>query len=84
MANYFTTQAEKSLLEDFIRDEGHKFGSSIETLYAAVSDVNYNLDWSENRLGTLFTYLHKRNNANLVLGSLILICISSFVNLFFV
>ncbi|XP_054725813.1 aminopeptidase N [Anastrepha obliqua] len=77
IANYFTTQEQKKLLDNFIVKKGSLFGSSISKLHDAVSTVEMNLKWAQERLPKLLSYLESRNAVAInSLTTVLLICLS--------
>lgn len=65
IAARFTTPAQLEKLKAFNNKHTGKFGSSISTLNSAVETVNFNLDWSDKKLGSIRTFLkeHGKNSA---------------------
>ncbi|XP_034485022.1 membrane alanyl aminopeptidase-like [Drosophila innubila] len=63
MADYFTTREQEKLFSDFIDKDSKLFGDSAVTLKTALSTVNKNVQWAEQRLGKLVNFLISRNGA---------------------
>ncbi|KAL7727956.1 hypothetical protein ACLKA6_019515 [Drosophila palustris] len=83
MADYFTTREQETLFSDFINKNYQLFGDSAETLWTALRTVNNNVQWAEQRLGKLVSFLESRNGAaavGLTLATTLLMLMSSVVS----
>jgi len=63
LADYFTTREQEKEFSAFVEAYSPSFGDSAMTLRTALSRVNKNVQWSEQRLGNLVNFLKARSGA---------------------
>ncbi|XP_030573301.1 membrane alanyl aminopeptidase-like [Drosophila novamexicana] len=77
LADYFTTREQQQLFSSFYKESQTLFGSSAETLSQALATVDSNVQWAEQRLSKLVSFLAQRNGAaglTLVSSLLMMMC----------
>ncbi|XP_065372511.1 uncharacterized protein LOC135964254 [Calliphora vicina] len=63
ISNYLTTPEQLNMLEQFTKEKGHLFGTSVITLENSISSTEVNLKWAGANLDKLFNYLKQRHNS---------------------
>ncbi|KAM7359496.1 uncharacterized protein ACRADG_013108 [Cochliomyia hominivorax] len=67
IASRFTTKNQLDKLKSFNSRHSNKLGASVSTLERAVKTVEFNLNWSDKKLGTIKTFLreHAKSSATI-------------------
>ncbi|CAD6995173.1 unnamed protein product [Ceratitis capitata] len=79
IAKYFTTQEQRKMLEDFVKENGSLFGDSIPALHHTIYTVDSNLKWSRSYLSKLFVPVSKPNVATVGRLSAVLLITEGFM-----
>ncbi|KAH8302478.1 hypothetical protein KR044_007322 [Drosophila immigrans] len=83
LADYFTTTEQENQYSAFLDKNLWLFGDSTFTLKAAQTTVRTNLEWADQRLGKLVTFLASRNGAaELTIATTLVMMMSTLISFF--